>query len=417
MELVLALGGGVVLAVAAYFIGVRRGGSGAASKIDRLESERDEVANELGESQLDLRDANGRLDEAQADITDLKTLLGERDLEMRRLNKRLAEAVDKARRYGGEHEDVRARIQAAADGDLWTRALETELQETHNARRSAIPIIAIGNFKGGVGKTTIAANLGAYFADAAPDTARLSHRVLFIDLDFQGSLSATLLAVSGGEAGNRVARLFDPAVEAPQAVATSEPLRNRALSGGCRFLDCDYAAAEQEGKLLFQWVSGADGQGDLRLRLAEVLYSRAVQDNFDMVILDMPPRNGVYAHNALAAATHLIIATKHDMISAQAIGKFVEYLEGVRASLCPRMKLVGIAPTMLRQSDSPRGFVEPMMLDAARLWRGDGEVAMLPAIPLRTSISTSAGRSFAYLEDMLVRKSFSNLGDAVERRL
>ena len=416
MEFVFALVG-VAVAAAAYFIGQRRGGSGAISKIERLETERDGVATELGESQLDLRDANERLDEAHNDITDLKTLLGERDLEMRRLNKSLAEAVDRARRYGGEQEEVRARIQAAVDGEIWTQALAPELQEAHNARRSTIPIIAIGNFKGGVGKTTIAANLGAYFADAAPDTARLSHRVLFIDLDFQGSLSTTLLNVSGGEGGNRVTQLFNRETEAPQAVAASEPLRNRALSGGCRFLDCDYTAAEQEEKLLFQWVGGEGADGDLRLRLTEILHSRAVQDNFDMVILDMPPRNGVYAHNALAAATHMIIATKHDMISAQAIGKFVEYLEGVRLSLCPRMKLVGIAPTMLRQSDSPRGFVEPMMLDAARLWRGEGDVAMLPSIPLRTAISASAGRSFAYLEDMLVRKSFSNLGEAVERRL
>ncbi len=49
---------------------------------------------------------------------------------------------------------------------------------------TASKTLAIANLKGGVGKTTLAANIGAYLAKD------WQKRVLLIDLDFQGSLSS-----------------------------------------------------------------------------------------------------------------------------------------------------------------------------------------------------------------------------------
>ena len=63
-----------------------------------------------------------------------------------------------------------------------------------NPRIPNAKILVVANAKGGVGKTTVTANLGARFAELAKASGRKP--VLLIDLDFQGSLSA--MCVAGG---------------------------------------------------------------------------------------------------------------------------------------------------------------------------------------------------------------------------
>jgi Mrp family chromosome partitioning ATPase len=59
--------------------------------------------------------------------------------------------------------------------------------------RESIPIITIVNLKGGVGKTTIAANLVAFFSEQKRrDGSPL--KILVIDLDYQGSWLCSVIS-------------------------------------------------------------------------------------------------------------------------------------------------------------------------------------------------------------------------------
>jgi len=117
---------------------------------------------------------------------------------------------------------------------------------------------------------------------------------------------------------------------------------------------------------------------DVRYNLAEVLQSKAVQDEFDVVIIDCPPRLSTSTAQALCAGSHLLIPTILDKPSAEAVITFCEEVERLRTSdICPMLKYAGVvgmrvspnvdeiaerdAKTMIRdalkQRNSPTGLL------------------------------------------------------------
>lgn len=87
------------------------------------------------------------------------------------------------------------RISDGKDESIWSGNLGAAKLDYHRALDKSIPIMLIANLKGGVGKTTIAGNLAAYFAN--PPAPSVAERVLVIDMDYQGSLTALMDGQSG----------------------------------------------------------------------------------------------------------------------------------------------------------------------------------------------------------------------------
>ncbi|MCB2188067.1 MAG: ParA family protein [Deltaproteobacteria bacterium] len=181
-------------------------------------------------------------------------------------------------------------------------------------------IISVLNQKGGVGKTTLVANLGAAVALARPQS-----RVLLVDLDPQAQLTCSL-----GQA----------AAEAPLSVygllagRGSLAAARREVRPGLDLVPASLDLAAAEGE--FAAVPGRE------YLLRGVLQQAS---DYDFVFLDCPPNLGLLSLNSLAAAGEVLIPLQAEFLALQSLGRLWETVAAVRGRLNPGLTLGGIVAT------------------------------------------------------------------------
>ncbi len=176
--------------------------------------------------------------------------------------------------------------------------------------------IAIINQKGGVGKTSTAANLGA-------GLAQRGKRVLLIDLDPQGHLT-THFGLDTDTIGRGIYEVLTQNLPFDDAIHPYSPSISVVPS------NVDLAAAEIE------LVSVVGREVILR----DLLAARARP--FDVVLLDCPPSLGVLSLNALSAATRVLIPVQPHFLALQGAGKLFETIALVNQRLNPRLRVAGM---------------------------------------------------------------------------
>jgi chromosome partitioning protein len=181
--------------------------------------------------------------------------------------------------------------------------------------------VAVINGKGGVGKTSITANLAGLFAASG-------YRVLAVDLDPQGNLGSDLgylgAGLSDGGASLRSATLD---LKAPETLAEVRPGLD-VVPGGEHLHDL-------AAMLQARSRTGRGGAQDLAATIG------ALAGDYDLTLLDCPPGSDVLQEGALHAARWALVPTKTDDASRAGLRDVARRFSAARSSN-PDLAVLGV---------------------------------------------------------------------------
>ena len=192
--------------------------------------------------------------------------------------------------------------------------------------RKTAKITAICNQKGGVGKTVTAVNLGI-------GLAREGKKVLLVDMDAQGSLTASLGYQRPDQMENTLATILGRII-LDEPVSPGEGILHQAEA-----VDLLPANIELSG-LEVTLVNTMSRETILRE------YLNSVREQYDVILLDCCPSLGMLTINALAAADQVLIPMQAHYLSIKGLEQLIRTISNVKRKINSGLEIAGILITM-----------------------------------------------------------------------
>lgn len=204
-------------------------------------------------------------------------------------------------------------------------------------------IIAIANQKGGVGKTTTTSNLGI-------GLAKQGKRVLLIDADAQGSLTASLGFKEPDKLEITLANVLANIINDEE-------------------MNTDYGILKHEEGI--DLMPGNIELSGLEVSLVNVMsrevvlrsYVEMVKDRYDYILIDCMPSLGMITINAFACADSILIPVQAAYLPVKGLEQLIKTIGKVKRQINPKLEIEGILLTMVDSRTNYARDISAMLVE------------------------------------------------------